>query len=201
MANSFKLPSSLIISQAPMVDKDGKATFAFLKLFQGMYASIVNAFNAEGQLISEISAQAVISGRTEGIGTTVGNLNDTGVITPPGLIPASDTAQGAVILPAGSTSNVLGSASQANASDFDPAGSAATAQSNAETFAAAAASAAQGNAEAFASNATNLSSGQIDVALLPGLSVTVVTAALTTGGTQGSMVFTNGVLTAQTPAT
>jgi hypothetical protein len=34
-----------------------------------------------------------------------------------------------------------------------------------------------------------------------GLSVTIVTAALTTGGTQGSMTFTNGLLTKQTPAT
>ena len=34
-----------------------------------------------------------------------------------------------------------------------------------------------------------------------GLSVTIVTAALTGGGTQGSMTFTAGILTAQTPAT
>ena len=34
-----------------------------------------------------------------------------------------------------------------------------------------------------------------------GLSVTITTAKLTSGGTNGSMTFTNGVLTAQTPAT
>lgn len=34
-----------------------------------------------------------------------------------------------------------------------------------------------------------------------GLSVTITTAALTGLGAQGSMTFTNGVLTAQTPAT
>lgn len=34
-----------------------------------------------------------------------------------------------------------------------------------------------------------------------GLSVTIVTAALTVGGTQGSMVFTNGLLTSQVQAT
>lgn len=46
-------------------------------------------------------------------------------------------------------------------------------------------------------------SGRITTSQLPssGLSVTIVTAALTTGGTQGSMTFTNGILTAQTPAT
>lgn len=37
--------------------------------------------------------------------------------------------------------------------------------------------------------------------LAGGLSVTIVTAALTALGTQGSMTFTNGLLTAQTPAT
>jgi hypothetical protein len=35
----------------------------------------------------------------------------------------------------------------------------------------------------------------------PGITVTIITAALTGGGTQGSMTFTNGVLTAQVAAT
>lgn len=34
-----------------------------------------------------------------------------------------------------------------------------------------------------------------------GISVTITTAKLTTGGTNGSMTFTNGILTAQSPAT
>jgi hypothetical protein len=34
-----------------------------------------------------------------------------------------------------------------------------------------------------------------------GLSVTITTAALTVGGTQGSMTFSSGILTAQVPAT
>ena len=46
-------------------------------------------------------------------------------------------------------------------------------------------------------------SGQITTAQLPasGLTVVIVTAQLTSTGTQGSMTFTNGILTAQTPAT
>jgi hypothetical protein len=32
-------------------------------------------------------------------------------------------------------------------------------------------------------------------------SVTIVTAKLTTGGTEGSLTFTNGILTAEVPAT
>lgn len=38
-------------------------------------------------------------------------------------------------------------------------------------------------------------------AAFTGLNVTVTTAKLTSGGANGSMTFTNGVLTAQTPAT
>jgi hypothetical protein len=46
-------------------------------------------------------------------------------------------------------------------------------------------------------------SGQISTSQLPasGLSVTITTAALTPTGTQGSMTFTNGILTAQVQAT
>jgi hypothetical protein len=45
--------------------------------------------------------------------------------------------------------------------------------------------------------------GQITESQLPsaGLTVTIVTAMLTPTGTEGSMSFTNGILTAQTPAT
>ncbi len=41
----------------------------------------------------------------------------------------------------------------------------------------------------------------IQAADLPGRTVTVVTAALTVGGTQGSMTFSNGILTAEVQAT
>ena len=46
-------------------------------------------------------------------------------------------------------------------------------------------------------------SGQITTSQLPasGLSVTITTAQLTPTGAQGSMTFTSGILTAQTPAT
>lgn len=41
----------------------------------------------------------------------------------------------------------------------------------------------------------------ISAPLSAGLNVTITTAKLTGGGTNGSMTFTNGVLTSQTPAT
>jgi hypothetical protein len=51
---------------------------------------------------------------------------------------------------------------------------------------------------AFSDISGNLATSQLPTA---GLSVTIITAALTGGGTQGSMTFTNGILTAQVPAT
>jgi hypothetical protein len=45
------------------------------------------------------------------------------------------------------------------------------------------------------------STGLFSQSTLAGLSVTITTAPLTSGGTQGSMTFTGGLLTAQTPAT
>jgi hypothetical protein len=51
---------------------------------------------------------------------------------------------------------------------------------------------------AFTDISGNLATSQLPIA---GLSVTITTAQLTTLGTQGSMTFVNGLLTAQTPAT
>lgn len=51
---------------------------------------------------------------------------------------------------------------------------------------------------AFGDVSGTLSAGQLPAA---GLSVTITTAKLTAGGTQGSMTFVSGQLTAQTPAT
>jgi hypothetical protein len=44
-------------------------------------------------------------------------------------------------------------------------------------------------------------SGTVATGQLPGISVTITTAALTPTGTQGSMTFTNGLLTAQVQST
>ena len=46
-----------------------------------------------------------------------------------------------------------------------------------------------------------LLTGTISTAGTPGISTTITTAKLTGAGTNGSMTFTNGILTAQTPAT
>ena len=49
--------------------------------------------------------------------------------------------------------------------------------------------------------ATTASGARTNLGLGSGLSVTITTAKLTTGGTNGSMTFVNGILTAQTQAT
>ena len=50
-------------------------------------------------------------------------------------------------------------------------------------------------------NATTASGARTNLGLGSGLSVTITTAKLTTLGSNGSMTFVNGILTAQTPAT
>ena len=49
--------------------------------------------------------------------------------------------------------------------------------------------------------AYNAATGVFSASTTPGISATITTAALTTLGTQGSMTFVDGMLTAQTPAT
>ena len=47
----------------------------------------------------------------------------------------------------------------------------------------------------------NVELATISVAAVPGIDAVIVTAAITGGGAQGSMTFSKGILTAQTPAT
>jgi hypothetical protein len=52
---------------------------------------------------------------------------------------------------------------------------------------------------AIATNTSDIATIKAEIAA--GLTVTITTAKLTTGGVNGSMAFTNGILTAQTAAT
>lgn len=188
--------------QAPFVDlKTGMVTWTWIKIIQQWQAQLATGFDSNGNLIGNIQPAVGIVGRTGTLGAILHNLSAVGVIASIGLPEATPAAQGAVVMPAGATSNVLGSAAIEPTTAFDVSGSAAAAQSAAQAFATAVANTAQSNAETFASNASHLTSGTIPVARLSGDTVTVVTAALTPTGTQGSMTFTNGIITAQVPAT
>lgn len=187
--------------QTPFLDANNRVSWTWLKLLQQWQEQLAAGFDSSGNLKSNIEPTVSIVGRSGTIGSILQNINASGVVQSVGMVSATDSSQGAVILPAGATSNVLGSASTEPSTAFDPAGAAAAAQSAAESFATGAANTAQSNAEAFASNASNLISGTVALPRLPGISATITTAALTPTGMQGSMTFTNGVLTAQVQST
>jgi hypothetical protein len=201
----MKPASTFIPSRSPIADSNGMATWSFIQILIGWDTKLNNGLNSTGQLIGNIDPATRVIPRTEGLGITLQNISSTGVVQSAGLFSATTLAQGAVVMPAGAINNHLGTAAIHQATDFDAAGSAATAagtaQSNAEAHADTVAATAQSNAEAFASNASNITSGTLNTARLGGLSVTITTAKLTTGGANGSMTFTNGLLTAQVQAT
>jgi len=253
MASGQQPTPFLSAIKSSLTDQSGQLTWIGQKLFTDWNTRLEAGLNLIGQFIGNIADTAHIGSRPEGIGTTVGNIDHTGVMQAAGMAAATSAAQGSVYMPLGAISNHLGGAATRAVADFDAAGSAATAQANAESFATGAAATAQSNAESFASNAGNIASGtlsptvipaptsgtlggvksvtpvgskwvtsidssgnpvlaqpsftdisgQITTAQLPssGLSTTITTAKLTGGGANGSMTFTNGILTASTPST
>src|SRR5947209_352734 len=72
------LTPTLIFGRIRVVDKDGNFTPDALKKMQEYDTKLSRAID----LIGQIQATAKISGRTEGIGTTVGNLDAGGVALP-----------------------------------------------------------------------------------------------------------------------
>ena len=183
--------------------KTGLITWEWQQIIRIWQQQLAGGFDPTGNLKSNLLPSIGIVGRNGTIGSILQNIDENGVFLAGGLPAATSTTQGAVILPDGATSNKLGSAASSSSGAFDPAGAAATAQSNAETFASAAAGAAQDNAQAFASNAGNITSGNLPLPQLPtaGQTVTITTAALTPTGSTGSMQFQNGLLIAETQAT
>ena len=176
-----------------LVNTERRATYAMIKWMQSVGKLVNEGFDQAGNYQGPIGSQATIVGRRF-LATIVQHLSDAGIIDASGLPAASPTEQGAVKLAVGSVGNTLGSAAMESTASFDPSGSAAAAQTNAETFASSAAGSAQ-------SNANTYTDSKVAAAFALGISVTITTASLNTGGTQGSMTFTNGLLTAQVPAT
>ena len=214
MATSGPVLSSTII-QTPIVDpKTGRLTAPAQQWFMNTGRIINEAFDQQTQFKGQIGSTAILAGRSAGLTDMLQNISDTGnvaadaiagpgTVNPAVLPPATTAAHGTIQLPPGASTSILGTAALQNVAAFDAAGSAAAAQAAAEAASdpVGSAATAQANAEAFSSNASNLTSGTVANARLGGLSITITTAKLTVGGTNGSMTFTNGVLTSQVAAT
>ena len=138
-------PINLVVSpftpRTKLVDERGYATWDGLKFLQGLAQAVNNALNILGQFNGVIGPDATVAGH---VGTLQGNIQNltssgllaatalTGIVAPTQLPAALDTTQGAVVLPTGAPSNVLGSAAFTDSTDYDAFGAAAAAQAAAE---------------------------------------------------------------------
>lgn len=182
-------------TSAKMLKADGTLEWAWFKYFIDTTQALNNALNILGQFNGVIGSGATVLGHGGTLATTIQHLTPsgqlvasqlTGVIASAQLPPADPALQGAVLLPAGAPSNTLGSAALQPDTAFDPAGAAAAAQAAAE-----AASDPIGSATAAQANANAYTNSKFTGAL----SHTVPLAKLTVGGADGSLTFTNGLLT------
>jgi len=203
------MPSNAVVSNTtpngPIVEKDGRATFAFLKWMQGVGSTVNGAFDQNGDYQGDIGTRATINGRAT-LASIVQFISTGGVVQADGIdfaLPylnkdtdhitdgfGSPLAGGKAaftaliqsppaVTPHKWVKGLVGGLFELDQPAFsDLSGSAAAAQIP--------------NLDAL--------NGQITEAQLPsaGLTVTITTFGPTTNG---SMTFTNGLLTAQTPAT
>jgi hypothetical protein len=216
---TLKPASTFLAARSPIVDQDGNATFYFSKLLQGWDTQLRNGLNAIGQLIGEINAATIIQGRTEGIGTTVGHIDDTGAALAPMIDfsrpyinkttdhindgTGSPLAGGVVAHQSLiASAPVAGQALVYDGTAWNPdhpsftglSGQIATGQLPNSGVTPGTYPLASVTFDA-TGRATGAAAGPV------GLNVTIVTAMLTVGGTNGSMTFVGGILTALTPAT
>lgn len=220
MATQLKPASTFIPSRSPIVDKDGMATFAFLKILQGWSTQLQNGLNAIGQIIGIINASTIIQGRTEGIGTTVGHIDSSGAALAPMIdfsrpyinkttdhindgigsplaggavahqaLVASAPVAGQALVFGGTTWDPGHPTFGGLTGQIDPATQIPPSGVAPGTYALASITV---NAEGLV---TGAAAGPV------GISVTIATAKLTVGGTNGSMTLVNGILTAQVQAT
>lgn len=205
----LKPASTFIPSRAPIVDKDGIATFPFLKILQDWETKLQNGLNQIGQIIQSIPFATKIVGRAEGIGTTVQNIDSNGVMLADGIdFDRAYLNKNTDHIADGTGSPLAGGKAAQVALVVSPPTPEPSQWINGFTGGVftkkrPAFSDLSGHATSEQIPALSGLSGQITEAQLPaaGLSVTITTAALTPTGTQGSMTFTNGILTAEVQAT
>lgn len=200
MANTKLLPGGSNIIHAPLVDKDGNITLIWKQWWAAAIPRIQQALDKFDTFEGIIGLAAVVEGRPGTVADALTHVDPVGVVLSPGLVPATDVAAGAVQLPTGALSNTLGSAALQNATDFDPSGAAATAQSNAEAFATASDGAVltSANAHSDAGDAATLTASKAYTdGKFPGVTAhTIPLAKITLAGADGSItVDANGVVT------
>lgn len=226
MANNVTPSPFLGAVRAAFVNADRTLTLAALQLFQDWDARLTKGLNLIGQFTGNIAPTATVGARPEPIGTTLTHITATGQLASLTNVAADvDTdhiADGAGSPLAGGKAATAAFVASTTGkpmvyhliTGWGP-GTVPYAQVSGGPAAPGPGSAGPIAHQWIASydpgtGVYSLSqpafadiSGQITGAQLPasGLSVTIVTAQLTGPGAQGSMTFTGGILTAQTPAT
>lgn len=192
----------------PLVDKDGKALFAFLKWMQGVGGTINANFDPDGDYQGPIGSRATINGRST-LASIVQFISTGGIVQGAGIdFAISYLNKDTDHIADGFGSPLAGGKAAFTALISSP--PPVTAHQWVRGLAAGIFVESQPDFTDLTGTATPAQvpalpalGGQITFAQLPsaGLNVTITTAALTTLGTQGSMTFQNGVLTGQVQAT
>lgn len=210
MADNLKPSPAFVFSRNPIVDpKNGMPTYPFLKQLTIWATQLTNGLSQIGQITQPIPDTTPVGARTEGIGVTLQNIDDAGVVTAGGIdfdraYLNKDTdhiADGTGSPLAGGKAAEIAlvtSAPVPTPKKFLKGMLAGVFTEEQPDF-----SDLSGNATAAQVPALSALNGQIDISQLPsaGISVTITTAKLTVGGTDGSMSFSNGLLVGQVAAT
>ena len=205
----LKPASTFAASRIPIVDSDGLAVPFFTKVLQDWDTKLRNGLNTIGQITQDIPITTKVAGRTEGIGTTLHNLDASGVMLAAGIDFSRAYVNKNTDNIADATGNPLagGKAAYKALVAFPP--TPVTSQwvrglaAGVFVLGQPAFSDVTGIVTPAQVQALSSLSGQIAMGQLPsaGISAVVNTAKLTVGGANGTMTFTNGVLTAQVQAT
>lgn len=210
------------IATAPFVDpQSGQLTFVGMKFVQALASAVAPSFDQVGNLQGNVGEDATVNAQ----GTLVGylsNISATGKVMSSGLPAPTTSAPGAVLavnpvahewisaIDGTGTPQLTQPAFPDIGGTLDPSqipkptnttlGGVESNTVVAHEFLTAISNT---GAPTLAQPAFGDISGTLTTAQLPasGLSVTIATAKLTVGGTNGSMTFTNGLLTAQVAAT
>lgn len=215
MANNLKVPA-LIVTRAPIANKDGTATWAFLKILQDWSTRITNGLSQTGQFIGVIRNDTTISDRDGTIGTALQRLDADGSFASTNYIgdgAGSPLAGGKIAYAAlVSSAPVAGRSLIYNGTNWKPdsvayseiSGTPELPQTTtpAESMWFDGYDAPSGAFHASQPAFSNVS-GRLETDQLPlaGFTGTVPLASLTTGGTQGALTITNGIITSVTEPT